>query len=246
MVSDVSREVEKIVNQTKKPAGYEMELDGENEATTEAMGQVLLMMALGVLLMYLIMVAQFQNLVSPFIVLLTIPLAFTGGFLALLISREEISLICLMGFLVLSGVIVNNGIVFVDYVNQLRIGGMEKREALVETGKTRMRPILMTALTTILAMSTMAFSTDMASQMGKGMSIVVIGGLTYGTLMTLFIVPVFYDIIYRKKEMKAVDIGDEETLKADEAAMAEGIGDVDVEEASENPATESNGEDRHE
>ena len=164
----------------------------------------------------------------------------------MLISGEEISLICLMGFLVLSGVIVNNGIVFVDYVNQLRIGGMEKREALVETGKTRMRPILMTALTTILAMSTMAFSTDMASQMGKGMSIVVIGGLTYGTLMTLFIVPVFYDIIYRKKEMKAVDIGDEETLKADEAAMAEGIGDVDVEEASENPATESNGEDRHE
>ena len=166
--------------------------------------------------------------------------------MGLLVTGFELSMISMLGFLMLAGIVVNNGIVFVDYVNQLRIGGMEKREALVETGKTRMRPILMTALTTILAMSTMAFSTDMASQMGKGMSIVVIGGLTYGTLMTLFIVPVFYDIIYRKKEMKVVDIGDEGTLKADETAMAEGIGDVDVEEASENPATESNGEDRHE
>ena len=131
-----------------------------------------------------------------------------------------------MGFLVLAGVIVNNGIVFVDYVNQLRLGGMEKKEALVETGKTRMRPILMTALTTILAMSTMAFSNDMASAMGKGMAIAVIGGLAYGTLMTLFIVPVFYDIIYRKKEMKKVDIGDEDTLKEDELLLAEGINDI--------------------
>ena len=121
------------------------------------------------------------------------------------------------------------GIVFVDYVNQLRIGGMEKVDAIVETGKTRMRPILMTAMTTILAMSTMALGHDMGSEMGKGMSVVVIGGLVYGTLMTLFIVPAFYDIIYRKKEMKAVDIGDEETLKEDEAKLMEGIGDVKTE-----------------
>ena len=242
----LARQVQDKLDQYQAPDGITIKIGGESESVNDALKDMLLMILLAIVLIYLVMVAQFQNLVSPFIVLLTIPLAFTGGFLALLISGEEISLICLMGFLVLSGVIVNNGIVFVDYVNQLRIGGMEKREALVETGKTRMRPILMTALTTILAMSTMAFSTDMASQMGKGMSIVVIGGLTYGTLMTLFIVPVFYDIIYRKKEMKVVDIGDEETLKADEAAMAEGIGDVDVEEASENPTTESNGEDRHE
>lgn len=242
----LARQVQDKLDQYQAPDGITIKIGGESESVNDALKDMLLMILLAIVLIYLVMVAQFQNLVSPFIVLLTIPLAFTGGFLALLISGEEISLICLMGFLVLSGVIVNNGIVFVDYVNQLRIGGMEKREALVETGKTRMRPILMTALTTILAMSTMAFSTDMASQMGKGMSIVVIGGLTYGTLMTLFIVPVFYDIIYRKKEMKVVDIGDEGTLKADETAMAEGIGDVDVEEASENPATESNGEDRHE
>ena len=95
-----------------------MELDGENEATTEAMGQVLLMMALGVLLMYLIMVAQFQSLLSPFIILFTIPLAFTGGFLGLWISGSDVSVIAMIGFVMLSGIIVNNGIVLVDYIYQ--------------------------------------------------------------------------------------------------------------------------------
>lgn len=122
-------------------------------------------------------------------------------------------MMALMGFLVLSGVVVNNGIVFVDYVNQLRLDGVEKREALIETGVTRMRPILMTALTTILAMSTMVFSHDTGSDMSRGMAIVTIGGLAYATLMTLFVVPALYDIFYRKKEMKRVDLGDEATLR---------------------------------
>ena len=212
----LSRDVEKKLDEYNAPEGIKIEIAGESEQVNEAVKDMLLMIALAIILIYLVMVAQFQNFASPFIVLLTIPLAFTGGLIALFISGSEISIICLMGFLVLAGVIVNNGIVFVDYANQLRIGGMEKREALVETGKTRMRPILMTAMTTILAMSTMAFGNDMGSEMGKGMSIVVIGGLVYGTLMTLYIVPIFYDIIYRKKDMKVVDIGDEETLKDDE------------------------------
>ena len=223
----LARDVEAKLKDYQAPDGITIQISGESESVNDALKDMLLMIALAIVLIYLVMVAQFQNLVSPFIVMLTIPLAFTGGFLALFISGEEISMICLMGFLVLAGVIVNNGIVFVDYVNQLRIGGMEKREALVETGKTRMRPILMTALTTILAMSTMAFSNDMAAAMGKGMAIVVIGGLLYGTLMTLFIVPVFYDIIYRKKDIKTVDIGDESTLKEEEQELAEGIGDVE-------------------
>lgn len=222
----LAREVQEKLDNYELPDGVTVEISGESESVNEALEDMLLMIALAIVLIYLVMVAQFQNLISPFIVMLTIPLAFTGGFLALFISGEEISIICLMGFLVLAGVIVNNGIVFVDYVNQLRLGGMEKKEALIETGKTRMRPILMTALTTILAMSTMAFSNDMASAMGKGMAIVVIGGLLYGTLMTLFIVPVFYDMIYRKEEMKAVDIGDESTLKEEEQELAEGISDI--------------------
>ncbi len=172
---------------------------------------MLTMIGLAIIFIYLIMVAQFGSLLSPFIILLTIPLAFTGGLVALLITGEEISVMALMGFLVLSGVVVNNGIVFVDYANKLRLDGMDKKEALIETGKTRMRPIMMTALTTILAMSVMAMSQDSTAAMSRGMAIVTIGGLVYATFMTLFIVPVLYDIFYRKK-LKKVDLGDEDTL----------------------------------
>ena len=211
VVSDVSREVEKIVNQTKKPAGYEMELDGENEATTEAMGQVLLMMALGVLLMYLIMVAQFQSLLSPFIILFTIPLAFTGGFLGLWISGSDISVIAMIGFVMLSGIIVNNGIVLVDYINQLRRSGVEKRQAIEEAGVTRLRPILMTALTTVLGLIPMVAGSSMGTDMTRPMAIVTIGGLVYGTLLTLFVVPCIYDLLNRKKDMRE-KIVDEESM----------------------------------
>ncbi|MEI3338774.1 MAG: efflux RND transporter permease subunit [Eubacterium sp.] len=160
---------------------------------------------------YLIMVAQFQTLLSPFIIIFTIPLAFTGGLLGLFITRQEISLVAMMGFLMLAGIIVNNVIVFVDYANQMRLEGMSKREALVVTGKTRMRPILMTTLTTVLAMSTMAFSRDAAAGMSRGMAIEVIAGLIYATLMTLYIVPVLYDLLFRRELVK-VDLGDEKEL----------------------------------
>ena len=164
-------------------------------------------LALGFLLIYLIMVAQFQSLLSPFIVIFTVPLAFTGGMIGLGIFHLSISSMALMGFMILMGTVVNNGIVFVDYVNQLRMGGMAKKEALIETGKTRMRPILMTALTTILSMSVMVFSQDAGNAMQKGMAVVVAFGLLYATLMTLFIVPVMYDILYRKQP-KEIDIDD--------------------------------------
>ena len=111
------------------------------------------MIALAVVFIYLIMVAQFQSLMSPFIVMFTIPLAFTGGLLALWLTGSELSVIAMLGFLVLAGVVVNNGIVFVDNINQLRLAGMDRTEAILETGRTRIRPVLMTALTTILAMS---------------------------------------------------------------------------------------------
>ncbi len=208
----LSRQVETLLAGYEAPAGLSVEIAGESTAVVEAMGDMLLMIALAVVFIYLIMVAQFQSILSPFIVLFTIPLAFTGGLLGLLFSGEQLSLIAMMGFLVLAGVVVNNGIVFVDYVNQLRLEGKEKRESLVETGVTRMRPILMTALTTILAMCTMAFSKNAAAAMGKGMAIVTIGGLAYATFMTLYIVPVLYDLLFRR-ELKKVDLGDEETLK---------------------------------
>lgn len=211
----LSRDLQKQIDKYNAPEGYEIKIAGESETNNEMIKNMLLMISLAVVFIYLIMVAQFQGLLSPFIVLFTIPLAFTGGLIALLITGEDISVMAMMGFLVLAGVVVNNGIVFVDYVNQLRLDGISKKEALVETGKTRMRPILMTALTTILAMSTMVFSTDASAAMSRGMAIVTIGGLLYGTLMTLFIIPVFYDILYRHK-LKKVDLGDESNLLNEE------------------------------
>ncbi len=208
----LARQVEQLLAGYEVPAGCSVSIAGESTAVMDSMRDMLLMIALAVVFIYLIMVAQFQSILSPFIVLFTIPLAFTGGLLAILLSKEPLSLIAMMGFLVLAGVVVNNGIVFVDYVNQLRLDGAPKREALVETGMTRMRPILMTAMTTILAMFTMAFSKSAAASMGKGMAVVTIGGLAYATFMTLYIVPVLYDLFFRR-ELKKVDLGEEETLQ---------------------------------
>ena len=173
------------------------------------MKDLILMILLAIVFIYLIMVAQFQSLLSPFIVMFTIPLAFTGGILGLLVTRQILSVTSMLGFLVLAGIVVNNGIVFVDYVNQLRLNGYDKRDALVQAGRDRIRPILMTAMTTILAMSTMAFGVGMGSELSQGLSIVTIGGLLYATLLTLFIVPILYDIFHRK-QMKNIIIDDEE------------------------------------
>lgn len=196
----VSDAVEKALEDYELPDGYTIEMTGENETITDAMQQLYLMLILALIFMYLIMVAQFQSLLSPFIIMFTIPLAFTGGFLGLLISGSEVSVIALIGFVMLSGIIVNNGIVLVDYINQLRAQGMEKKEAIMTAGRTRMRPVLMTAMTTILALSTMVFSHDMGADMSRPMSVVTIGGLTYGTLLTLIVIPCIYDVFSRGKE----------------------------------------------
>ena len=209
----LSRELSVLLDEYKNsgaiPYGFSLEIDGESSTVNEMVLQMVLLIALGCVFIYLIMVAQFQSLLSPFIVLFTVPLAFTGGIAGLIIAGEQLSLLSLMGFALLMGTVVNNGIVFVDYVNQLRIGGMDRRSALIATGKTRMRPILMTALTTILAMFQLIFSDDMAGQLGRGMSIVVVGGMIYATAMTLIIVPVIYDILF-KRNPKNVDIGSDD------------------------------------
>ena len=171
---------------------------GENETIMEAVEQLGLMLLLGILLVYLVMVAQFQSLKSPFIVMFTIPLAFTGGFMALLICGMEVSVVSLIGFVMLVGIIVNNGIVLVDYINQLRTEGTERRAAIVEAGKTRMRPILMTSITTILGLIDMALSNAAGNALMRPVAVVCIGGLLYATLMTLFVVPCIYDMLNRK------------------------------------------------
>ncbi len=201
----IGREVESLMKDYQMPKGYSFEMTGEDESVNEAMIDMLKMIGLAIVFIYLIMVAQFQSLKSPFIVMFTIPLAFTGGLLALLITNQLLSIVAMIGFLVLAGVVVNNGIVFVDYVNQLRLEGVPQRDALIQTGKDRIRPILMTALTTILANSTMAMGVGMGAELSQGMAVVSIGGLAYATLLTLFLVPVLYNI-FNRGEMKVIEV----------------------------------------
>ena len=202
-VTKVTSAVQQAVAPLALPEGVTVEFNGENEQIMDAMGQVLLMLLLGVVLVYLIMVAQFQSLKSPFIVMFTIPLAFTGGFLALLLTGTEMSVIALIGFVMLVGIIVNNGIVLVDYINQQRLAGMERREAIIDAGVTRLRPILMTSLTTILGLIVTALAKNAGTALIQPIALVCIGGLLYATLMTLFVVPCMYDIL-SKKELRQV------------------------------------------
>ena len=215
----LSRDLEPALEEFRQtlPRGYSIEFSGQTSQITDMLGQMFRMLLLALLFIYLIMVAQFQSLMSPFIVMFTIPLAFTGGMIGLLVSRQQLTLLALMGFLVLMGTVVNNGIVFVDYTNQLRMGGLERREALVAAGKTRMRPILMTALTTILAMGKLIFGSGMGSQLGSGMAVVIAGGLIYATFMTLYSIPLIYDIFFRRAPLN-VDIGDDLEDAPDDAA----------------------------
>ena len=206
-VTKVTSAVQKALADVELPDGVTMEFSGENETIMEAMQQLVLMLLLGMLLVYFVMVAQFQSLKSPFIVMFTIPLAFTGGFLALLLTGMEVSIIAMIGFVMLTGIIVNNGIVLVDYINQLRLEGMDRREAILEAGVTRIRPILMTSLTTILGLAVMAMGRDAGTALMQPMAVVCIGGLLYATLMTLFVVPCIYDVM-NKKDLRKVDEAD--------------------------------------
>ncbi len=210
-VTDVSNRVKAAVDKYEHSSDVSIEFAGENESTMDSVVDMVKMLLLGVVFIYLVMVAQFQSLKSPFIVMFTIPLAFTGGFLGLFITGFDVSVVALIGFVMLCGVVVNNGIVLVDYINQLRIEGMEKKEALIEAGKTRMRPILMTAITTIIGLFSMALGIGEGTEMMQPVAIVCIGGLLYATIMTLYIVPVMYDL-FNKKPMRVVDESDLEDI----------------------------------
>lgn len=193
----VSRDVQKAVNAIDLPAGCSIVYDGQNETINSALKDLLWMLLLGILIIYLIMVAQFQSLLSPFIVIGTVPLAFAGGFLGLLITGSEVSIVAMIGFIMLVGIAVNNGIVLVDCANRLREEGMDKREAIVKATVIRLRPVLMTALTTILGLLPLAIGFGTGAEIVQPVAVVCIGGLTYATLMTAFIIPVLYDLLRR-------------------------------------------------
>lgn len=201
----VSNEIRKKLDEYKVPEGYELKMAGEDETINDAMTELFKMLGLALVFMYLIMVAQFQSLRSPFIIMFTVPLAFTGGLLALWMAGMSVSVIAMIGFVMLSGIIVNNGIVFIDYTNQLMAGGMPKKEALVTAGKTRLRPIIMTALTTILGLFTLAMGVGMGADMVQPMAVVTIGGLIYGTILTLVVVPCIFALFHRREKARLVE-----------------------------------------
>lgn len=198
-VTLVSRDVQKAVDAIALPAGCTLTYDGQNEAINSALKDLIWMLALGVLIIYLIMVAQFQSLLSPFIVIGTVPLAFAGGFIALWITGTEVGVVPMIGFIMLVGIAVNNGIVLVDCANRFRDEGLSKRDAIVQATVIRLRPVLMTALTTILGLLPLAIGFGTGAEIVQPVAIVCIGGLTYATLTTAFIIPVLYDLLRRDK-----------------------------------------------
>jgi HAE1 family hydrophobic/amphiphilic exporter-1 len=204
--TEVTKEVEKYMNSSEFKAygnGYKIIFAGENEEVMDTLTDLVLALMIAIVLVYMVMAIQFQSLKYPLIIIGTIPLAFTGGLLALWMCGMQVSAVALMGLLVLVGVVVNNGIVLIDYINQLRNEGKELRDAIYEAGQTRLRPIFMTALTTIFGLTTMALGLENGSELLQPMGVVVIGGLIYSTVLTLFFVPVLYEALTRKKKKEA-------------------------------------------
>lgn len=194
-LNDVNKNIEIML----KNKNIDYELSGEVFEIENSFEELYFMMIMAVILIYLIMVAQFQSLKSPFIVMFTILLALTGGFLALYFTGYPLSIISIIGLIVLVGIVVNNGIVFVDYSNQQMKKGLNKREALLLAGRNRLRPILMTAFTTITALLASALDNSMGSEMLRPMAITTIGGMIYATILTLFLIPSLYDLIVKEK-----------------------------------------------
>ena len=191
-LSSVIREIDKELKEYSFPNGYYYDIGGENEQMLEAFQQLLLALGIAIILIYMIMAAQFESLIHPFIIMFTIPLAFAGGALALFITRTAFGVTAFIGVIMLSGIVVNNGIVLIDYINILRREGKEKIEAITIAGPIRLRPILMTTLTTVLGLVPLALGIGEGAEVQAPMAIVVIGGLLFSTILTLLFVPVLY------------------------------------------------------
>ena len=203
--NQVDAAVAYIMNQTINEEYFEgitRLADGFGEQFAETFSQMALAMLIGLILIYLILVAIFQSFKNPFITLITVPLAFTGGFLLLFVTGLPLSVVGLIGLLVLMGVITNNGIVFVDYVNKAREDGLSIDEALIAAANIRTRPIIMTAISTAFAMLPIALGFGASGGMMQAMGIICIGGLLYGTLMTLIVTPAFYKMFNREEAKK--------------------------------------------
>ncbi len=200
-LNEVNMDIKEKIDSYEVPSGYSIEFGGEQKEMVEAFSDLALALILGVVLVYMIMASQFESLRYPFIILMTIPLSIIGVVLALFISDMPLSMPAIIGIVVLAGIVVNNGIVLVDYINVLRREeGYRIREAILTASPTRLRPIMMTMLTTILALVPMALGIGEGSELLAPLAVAVIGGLLFSTLLTLIIVPVFYSVMSRMKK----------------------------------------------
>lgn len=193
--------IQEQMDQTFLPDGVEQVTNTRDEMMNEEFGSLINAIITAILLVYIVMAIQFENLRYSGMVMFCIPFSLIGSIALLLITRCTLSMTSLMGFLMLIGIVVNNGILYVDYTNMLR-KTMSTEEALIETGKSRLRPILMTTLTTVLSMIPMAMGVGKNGEMTQGMAVVIVGGLTASTILTLILLPTFYMIIHKRSKDK--------------------------------------------
>ncbi|MDX1403339.1 MAG: efflux RND transporter permease subunit [Woeseiaceae bacterium] len=200
-------EANRIIAETTMPHGVSAMVSGQNEEMQDSFRSMQFALALAIFLVYLVMASQFESLIHPFVILLTIPLALVGAVLALFLTGTTVNVVAFIGVIMLAGIVVNNAIVLVDLINQLRAQGVEKTTAIIEAGRARLRPILMTTLTTALGLLPMAIGFGEGSEVRTPMAITVIGGLLVSTLLTLVVIPVVYSLLDRKKWSVAEQAG---------------------------------------
>ncbi len=198
-LGSVSKDIQAIIDGLQLPPDFRVRIGGQQREMVTSFDSMKLAIGLAIFLVYLVMASQFESLVQPFIIMFTIPFAIIGVVLTLLVTQTPISVVVLIGLIMLAGIVVNNAIVLVDYVNQLRKQGLPKRDAIKQAGQVRLRPILMTTLTTVLGLLPMALGLGEGAELRTPMAVTVIGGLLMGTLLTLVVIPTVYDVIVRDK-----------------------------------------------
>ena len=194
-VGSVNTDIEAKLNGYEMPKGYSYELGGENEQAIEAFKNLALALVLAIVLVYMVLASQFESLLYPFIIMLTVPLAIGGGILGLIFTGRNLSAIAFIGFIMLAGIVVNNAIVLVDYINTRRRNGEERDQAILNAGPIRLRPILMTTLTTVLGLIPLALGIGDGGEIQAPMATVVVSGLILSTLLTLLFIPVMYTVL---------------------------------------------------
>ena len=198
-LSEAAQKAQDLVDELYLPFSVKATIAGQNEEMNSSFSSLMMALALAVFLVYLVMASQFESLLNPFIILFSIPLAVLGSVLGLFVTGTNISVIVLIGVIMLTGIVVNNAIVLVDRINQLRQAGWEKAEAIMDASRSRFRPIIMTSLTTILGLTPLAFSSGEGAELRAPLAITVMSGLLIATLLTLLVIPVLYSMFDRKR-----------------------------------------------